>query len=114
MAEKQRTSLQNKSLHLYFEMVAHELENQGQTMTNIIAKLPLIEITPTKNSIKELLWKPIAQSLFGKKSTTELTTAEITQVYEVMAMFLAKEFSISLPFPNQEETTNYLNSYENN
>ncbi len=110
--EKQRTISQNKGLHKYFEMVAHELTNQGQTMQDVIKKIPDVEITPTKNSIKELIWKPIQDVTLGKKSTTELNTAEINQVYEVVAMFLSKNFEIDLPFPSQEMTDNYLKSYD--
>ena len=110
---KYRTATQNKALHAYLTMIAHELSNQGQTMQKVIQKFPAIEITPTKDSVKSIIWKPIQEAVLGKKSTTGLTTAEVTQVYEVMRMFLAKEFEISLPFPSYEQSDNYLKSYEN-
>lgn len=108
----QRTKQQNKSLHKYLGMVALELANQGQTMQDVVKKISLVEITPTTQSIKEVLWKPIQEATLGKVSTTELTTAEINKVYEVMSMFLSKEFEISLPFPSQENSPNYIQSYE--
>lgn len=100
---EQRTDQQNKAIHKYLEMVAHELCNQGQTMQDVIKHINKVEITPTKDNLKEIVWREIQKVLFGKKSTTELTTVEVNQVYEVMSMWLAKNFEISLPFPSIEE-----------
>lgn len=111
--EIKRSKSQNDAMHKYFEMVAHELRNQGQTMQDVIQKISMVEITPTTNSIKEIVWKPVQEVVLGKTSTTQLTTKEINQVYEVVSMFLAKEFKVDIPFPSQELTTNYLQSYDN-
>jgi hypothetical protein len=109
----QRSNQQNKALHKYCEMVAHELENGGHTMQDVVKKIDMCEIYPTTRTVKEIIFKPIQEAVLGKKSTTELTTNEINKVYEVMSMFLAKEFEISLPFPSIEQTELYLKSYEN-
>lgn len=110
---QRRTLTQNKALHKYLELVAHELQNGGHTMQDVVSKINMCEIPPTTRTVKEIIFKPIQEAVLGKKSTTELTTAEVNQVYEVMSMFLAKEFEISLPFPSQELTDSYLKSYEN-
>ena len=109
-----RSLTQNSALHKYCEMVARELENGGHTMQDVVKVITRVEITPTTQNVKEILWREIQKALFGKKSTTELTTAEVSKVYEVMAMFLAREFQISLPFPSEENTEEYLSSYEKN
>lgn len=111
--EQKRTLRQNKSLHQYFELVAHELQNQGQTMQSVVKKLDFCEITPTKDSVKSIIWKPIQEVVVGKALTRELTTAEINKVYEIVSMFLSKQFGIDLPFPSEEDSENYLKSYEN-
>lgn len=111
--ERHRTARQNKALHTYLEMVAHELLNQGQTMTNVINKLPQVEITPTKDSVKEIIWRPLQEAVVGKKSTTELTTTEVTKVYEIMSMFLSKQFGISLSFPEDLGFEQYLEANGN-
>jgi hypothetical protein len=98
-----RTDRQNRAIHKYLEMVAHELSNQGQTMNGVVAKMTTTESPPTKNSVKEVIWKPIQTILCGKKSTTELSTAEVNKVYEVVSQFLANQFQISLPFPTYED-----------
>ena len=111
--QNKRTILQNASLHKYLTMVAHELENQGQTMTDVIKKWPTVEITPTMNSVKEIIWRPVQNMQVGKKSTTELTTSEVDKIYQIVSMFLSRQFGISLPFPSQENTEEYIKSLDN-
>lgn len=109
--ETLRTANQNRSLHLYLTLVANELSNQGQTLQGVVKKVPWAEITPTKASLKEVLWRPVQEIVVGKKSTTELTTKEVQEIYNNISMFLAKEFSISLPWPSVEDTTAYQESF---
>lgn len=99
---KQRTISQNNALHKYLEMVALELQNQGQTMQDVVKKVDFIEIVPTKDSVKSVLWKPIQEVTLGKRSSTELSTSEVNSVYEILSMFLAKQFGISVPFPSHD------------
>lgn len=112
--EKQRSISQNSAIHAYLELVAKELVNQGQTMQDVVKVITKVEITPTKENVKEIIWREIQKVMFGKKSTTELTTAEVDKIYQVMSMFLAREFDISIPFPSEEQTKEYLSSYEKN
>src|SRR3990167_8295473 len=104
ITENLRTNRQSRALHKYCEMVAHELQNQGQTLQDVIKKVDMVEITPTTHTIKEILWKPIMETVVGKNSTTKISTAEVNKVYEIMAMFLSKNFEISLPFPDRKST----------
>lgn len=99
---KQRTELQNNAIHLYLEWVARELQNQGQTMQDVVEKINFAEITPSKNAVKEMIWRPIQETVVNKKSTTELTKNEVNEVYEIISMFLSKQFRIDLPFPNDD------------
>lgn len=101
--EEVRTQRQNRSIHKYCELIARELQNQGQTLQTVTKKIDMVEITPTTHTIKEVLYKPIMEVVTGKKSTTELSTAEVNKVYEIISMFLSKEFGISLPFPSNED-----------
>ncbi len=108
----QRSKLQNRAIHAYLTMVANELQNQGQTMQDVVKVITKVEITPTKENVKEIIWREIQKALYGKVSTTELTTDQVSKIYEVMSMFLAREFEIDLPFPSEEQTTNYLKSLD--
>lgn len=101
--ENPRTQNQNSALHLYLTWVARELQNQGQTLQDVVKAIKKVEIVPTKNNLKEVVWKEIQKVVTGKESTTKLTKHEVTEVYQVMSMWLAKEFKIDLPFPNDED-----------
>lgn len=100
---KQRTVAQNASLHLYLTWVAKELNNQGQTLQNVVQKINKVEIRPSMQNLKEVVWHEIQKVMTGKESSAFLTKQEINDVYEVMAAWLAKNFEISLPWPSDEE-----------
>lgn len=100
-----RTLKQSNSIHLYFEQVATELSNQGQTVQSICERIQRVEIHPTKESVKEVIFKPIIKALYNKRSSTELTTKELSKAYEVMSQFLSREFEISIPLPSVEKET---------
>jgi len=57
----------------------------------------------TPESVKEYLWRATQKVMLTKESTTELTTDEITKVYEVINRFMAENHGVSVPFPSIEE-----------
>lgn len=107
--EKPRTLKQNNSLHKYFELLAIELNDAGYDMKAVLK--PEVDIPWEKETIKKYLWKPIQKAFKLKESTTELTTAEINQVYEVLNRHLGDKFGIHVPFPSEEQEM--FNSLEN-
>ena len=108
---EQRTEAQNNSIHLYLTWVAHELQNQGQTMQDVVKKITDIEIVTTKFNLKEVVWREIQKAQLGKESTTFLTKHEVNEIYEIMSRWLAKNFGIDLPFPNDEDIAPLKNIY---
>lgn len=100
---KKRTITQNSALHLYFQQLAEKLTESGLDM-RIVLK-PDIEIRWTKESVKEYLWRPVMETMFGNKSTTEMTTSDIDAIFEVITKHLGEkfgEFVDYLPFPSIE------------
>lgn len=104
---KIRTLQQNKSLHVYCEELATELNNTGITMQALIEEL---HIDHTKESVKSI-WRAIAKAKYGKDSTTELTTHEIQAVYEEMNRMIAAK-GIHIAWPSIESSPNYLRSLQ--
>jgi hypothetical protein len=104
--EKQRTVQQNKALHLYFELIAEKLNEAGLDMRAVLK--PNIEIPWTKESVKEHLWRPVQDLYLKKDSTTELTTDEITKVYEVLNRFLGEKHGVSQEFPSIENLGDFI------
>jgi len=55
-----------------------------------------------KDLVKENIWRPVQQSLFGKESTTTLTRSEVTEVYEMVSARLADTVAITIEFPREK------------
>jgi hypothetical protein len=100
MTDTKRTLSQNKSLHLMFEQLANELNDNGLDVRSTLKED--IEIPWNSYLIKELIWKKVQKAQLGKESTTQLTTKEINQVFEVIARHLAQKFGIVIEFPSIE------------
>lgn len=96
--EKQRTLQQNKALWLWFELVASALNDAGLDIKKILAKNP-VEIPWSKNSVCELLWRPLQEIQLNKHSTTQLLTTDIDIIFETINRFLAG-FGIHSDFPS--------------
>jgi hypothetical protein len=97
--ETKRTDRQNRALHLWFEQVAEVMEESGMDMRNVI-KVPL---TPTPYLVKEEMWKPIQEKLFGTKSTSELNVDEVDKIQKIMSEAMARSLKISVPFPSEPD-----------
>ena len=96
--EKQRTLSQNNALHLYFELIATEMNLAGYDLRET---LPKVDIPWSKDLVKEAIWKPIQLAWLKKESTIELTKSEVTEVYEIVNRWLS-ELKIEVEFPNIE------------
>jgi len=97
-----RTLRQNASLHLFYELLATELNSSGLDMKKVLK--PTIDIPWTQENVKNHLWRPIQEAMLNKESTTELTTKEVSQVYEVLNRHLGEKLKVHVPFPSDEQT----------
>jgi hypothetical protein len=97
----QRTKQQNKALHVLFNLLAQTLNDNGLDMRKTLK--PEVEIPWSGRSVKEYLWRPIQTAQLNKKSTTELTTKEIDEVFDTINKHLGEKFGFHVPFPSIEE-----------
>lgn len=97
----QRTKQQNKALHVLFNLLASTLNENGLDMKKTLK--PEIDIPWSGPSVKEYLWRPIQTAQLSKKSTTELTTVEIDQVFDTINKHLGERFGLHVPFPSIDE-----------
>lgn len=95
----QRTLQQNRSLHLYFTLLAEELNQAGYDMKRTLK--PSVDIPWTPENVKEYLWRPLQQAYLNKESTTELTSDQIDKVYEVLNRHLGETTGVSVSFPSE-------------
>ena len=56
----------------------------------------------SKESVKEKLWKPIQRVVLGKDSTTELDTANPSEVYAILSRHLSEHHGINIEFPSKQ------------
>lgn len=93
--EKLRTDRQSRAMHLWCTEVARELNDRGIDMRVLVKNL---RVAHTKDSVKGI-WKAIGEAKYGKKSTTQLTSREIDEVYDEFNRLLS-EFDINISFPD--------------
>jgi hypothetical protein len=108
-----RTATQNRALHLWFELLAEELNRAGLDMRLVLK--PEVSIPWNKQTVKDYLWRPIQKAQLGKKSTTELTTAEIDKVFDTITLHLGEKFGKwcdFIPFPSIESMMDKLENEE--
>lgn len=78
---KARSTPQNASLHLYGSIMATKLNDAGETQRSVFEKQKEgFEIPVSPACIKDIFRK-VGLDMFGKKSTADLTTTEIQDVY---------------------------------
>lgn len=101
--KKLRTKRQNNALHLFFTLLADELNNAGLDMKKTLK--PTVDIPWTGETIKEYIWRPIMEAQLKKSSTTEMTTKELDQVFETINRHMGEKFGIHVPFPSIDDIT---------
>jgi len=97
---KNRTSLQNRALHLFFTQVANELNDSGIPFIYRGLKGMEMETPWTGELFKSFTWKPIQSAMFGTESTTKLKTNQIDKIFVVINKFFADK-GIEITFPNE-------------
>ena len=99
----QRSLSQNSAAHLYFTQLAKAMNDSGYDVRKTI-KMP-VDFTP--DTVKEYLFKPVMMALYpDKASTTELSTTELSEVYENLNRLTSDKFGIGLEFPSYENELN--------
>ncbi len=99
---KSRTSTQNSALHLWFKLLADEMNQAGYTVQLVLAQK--MDLDWDKDKVKELLWRPAQQAILKKKSTTELSKIEdIDKVWEHLNRHIGEKFGLHVPFPSDQE-----------
>lgn len=97
----QRTLTQNAALHRYFELLADSLNDAGYTIAKVLTK-PL-DISWSKHTVKELLWRPVQNAILDKKTTTRLKRFEVTKVYDELNNIMSTRYGLSVEFPNDNK-----------
>ena len=96
LVQPTRTNQQNKGIHAFCNEVAKQMEARGLDMKTVLKEG--VPISPTKERIKEYMWKPIQKALTGKESTTAINKKQVNEVYEYLSKLLAEKYDINVRF----------------
>ena len=95
--KKRRTLTQNAAMHVYFKLLADNLNGAGYDQRKLLKET--VDMPWSEHSVKEFLWRPIQKAITEKDSTAKLNTQEISEVYEVINRHTAQKLGISVPWP---------------
>jgi len=93
-----RTNKQNAAIHVFFALLAKELNESGLDMKRVLKEET--DIPWTSDLVKEYLWKPIQKAALDTTSTTKLDRIQVSHVYDILTRHLGQKFGISVPFPS--------------
>ena len=98
---QERTLPQNNSLHLWFSLIADELNQAGYTVQLVLKEK--VDLDWDGSKVKELLWRPAQIAILGKGSTKELSkTEDIDKVYDHLTRHLGEKFGVHADWPHNE------------
>lgn len=111
MTETKRSTSMNKSLHLLFGQVANEMAAIGIERRTVMHDLKGFDCPIDATFLKEV-WRAIQYTQTSKTSTTDLTNAEMSRVYETFSRFLAENYKLNAVWPSIESL--YANEWYGN
>lgn len=97
-----RTQQQNRALHKLFNDISNHCIEHGIDQKTVLDSLKSYEVSTSPQFVKEV-WRVIMHTLTGKTSTTEMTTKEIDQVYDVFNKFWSELTGEHFVFPNIQD-----------
>ena len=97
-----RSKKQNSSLHKYCTDLAHDLDAAGFEQREVIDLFkPAFNIPWTMEAIKNI-FREVAKAMYDVKSTAELDTTQIQEVYRVVDARISEITSIRCEWPSEE------------
>lgn len=94
-----RTITQNRSQWLWLTHIAHTLNSNNM----YISKTIKAEVNWNKDSVKALIFDPIINALYQKKSSTELKKDEYEKIIDTITGIFANKGVVIPPFPNRDK-----------
>ena len=88
--------------------MAKELKDCGISFRTFLLMKPSLDIYWTPEIVKRV-FKEVQHAMYGTESTTELTTKQVTEVYDAVNKMFGEICGVSLAFPSMEEL---FNNYE--
>jgi hypothetical protein len=97
-----RTENQNNAIHLYCERLAEALNDAGYEIKKVM-EVKTADVPWTKESVKELLWRPLQEAAVDKHSTKALEKMDVDRVYSILDRHISSNFGVHIEFPSKEQ-----------
>lgn len=104
------TRLQQKSIHKLFGQISAHCVAVGLDQKSIVNALDAYQCPTSPQFVKET-WRAMQVAITGKTSTTDLTRAEVDQVYDVFNKFWSELTGEHFAFPSIEALLTYDESH---
>ena len=91
LKKETRTNAQNRALHAVCMRIADALNDSGHELKHPFAGF---DIPYSKESVKELLFKPIMREVTGKKSTRKLERKELSLCMDALLRGLDQQLGV--------------------
>lgn len=96
---KPRTGKQNAALHVFCRLLAEALNERGITFNQFFKEG--YQVPWSGDIVKENVWRPMQRAVCGVESSTELTTTQLSEIYDPLNDKLA-DFNIHVPWPERK------------
>ena len=100
-----RTAQQRKAIEVYCRLLMEAFNDAGLDMRKVLTKR--VDIPWNQELVKEYIWRDVQEPIVGHRKTSELTTKQVSKIYDVINNFLANQFkddngqaAIYVPFPS--------------
>jgi hypothetical protein len=105
---KERTEIQNNSLHLWLHKKTEQCREAGITRQMILSKTMELEVTDT---FMKDIWRDVQDAMFktGRKTRNLEKVGQIDEVYEHLNRFFAEKFN--LPGTDWPHDQNKISNY---
>lgn len=102
VVSKRRTGTQNNSMWKYCDALAKALTDAGFDARTFPWK-DGISIDFTKEMVMHKFWRPVMAAMLDKKSTKEMTTKQVNEIYMVVDRAVSERTGVSVEFPSIEK-----------
>ena len=99
---KQRSILQNSSLHKYCEIISAKLVDAGIDQKSLVGSFKDGFTIPCQPHMIKDIFRSVGMAMFKKESTADLTTVEIQSVFLVVDKRLSEITGVSSPWPSNQ------------
>jgi hypothetical protein len=107
MTDKRRTRQQQDAIEVACRLLADEFDARGLDKLAVLSE-KVIPVPWNQDSVKEDLFKSVMKAICyddngePKTSTTQLSTKEVSEVWDRLMDFTDSKWGIRLPFPSNQ------------